>query len=46
MYYFLMSNIQVMHVVHKVDGSLPEFGGSTFNTASKVAKIKMQLLVS
>ena len=27
-------------------GSLPELGGCTFNSASKIAKLKMQLLVS
>lgn len=41
-----MSNIQVMHVVHKLNGSLPELGGCSFYTASRVAKFEMLLLVS
>ena len=39
-------NMNALEYLQIPAGSLPEFGGCTFNTASKVAKVKMQLLVS
>jgi hypothetical protein len=39
-------NMNALEYLQFPAGSLPELGGCTFNTASKVAKVKMQLLVS
>ncbi|QPN66553.1 hypothetical protein [Synechococcus sp. CBW1006] len=39
-------NMNALEYLQFPAGSLPELGGCTFNTASKVAKVKMQLLAS
>ena len=37
--------MQELEYLHFPPGSLPELGGCTFNTVSKIAKLKMQLMI-